>query len=56
MSMIRSVNQSCCIREYPRFGETGALFVIACVNSSRMLRHPYMPGATCDQITPPSGS
>ena len=56
MSTIRSVNHRCCILEYPRFGEHGALFVSTCVKSSRMFRQPYIPGATCAQITPPSGS
>ena len=44
------------MREYPRFGDTGALFVITCVKSTRMFRQRYMPGVTCDQMTQPSGS
>ena len=44
------------MREYPRFGEHGALFVTTCVKSSRMFFQRYMPGVTCAQITPPRGS
>jgi hypothetical protein len=29
------------MREYPRFGEHGALFGSTCVKSSRMFRQPY---------------
>ena len=56
MSQIRSVSQSCCIREYPRFGATGDLFVTTCVKSTRMFRQRYRPGVTCAQMMQPSGS
>src|SRR5438270_3328342 len=50
MSITRSVNHRCCMREYPRFGETGALFVATCVKSTRMCRQRYMPGVTCAPV------
>ena len=44
------------MREYPRFGDTGDLFVHTWVKSTRMFRQPYIPGVTCAQMMQPSGS